>query len=80
MFHDPHGDHLGITTNELICVLMSRLDASRGLFSLLALMVELSEELAIESQDRMAATLHDAADLIQQRPSVRRLFLEGPRS
>ena len=77
MFHDPHGDHPGISTNELICALLNRLDAPRSLFSLLALMVELSEELSIERQYRMAATLHDAADMIEQR---RELFLEGPRS
>ncbi len=77
MFHDPYSDHLGISTNELICVLMRRLDAPRSLFSLLALMIELSEEMSEERQGRMAATLHDAAEMIEQR---RELFLEGPRS
>jgi hypothetical protein len=65
--HDPHGDHPEITTNELIAVLMSRFDASDCLFTLLALMVEASHGLPINNQFRMACTLRDAADLLEER-------------
>jgi hypothetical protein len=71
MLHDPYGDHLGISTNELICALIGRVDASNSLFSLLALMVGVSSELSIERQWRLAASLHDTAELIEARPPVR---------
>jgi hypothetical protein len=67
MFHDPNGDHLEISTNELVCVLINRLDAPRSLFSLLGLMVEMSEALPIDRKWRMACTLRDAAAMIEER-------------
>jgi hypothetical protein len=89
MLHAPNSDNLPITTNELVCVLVNRLDAPSSLFSLLALMTEVSDALPIDRQYRMAATLRDAADMIEARPVVRewaaRLGLtltyydEGPR-
>jgi hypothetical protein len=67
MLHDPHGDHIEITTNELICTLVSRFDAEQSLFTLLALQIEVSDALSINNQLRMAATLRDAADMIEER-------------
>jgi hypothetical protein len=82
MLHDPHGDPLGISTAELACMLMSRLDAPQVLFSLLALMIELADEMPIDRQYRIAGSLRDAADTIEQKPHARELaiLLEGPRS
>jgi hypothetical protein len=71
MRHEPHGDNLGISTNELICTLVSRVDAPNSLFSLLALLTEVAVELPVHRQYLMAATLHDAAQMIEQRPEVR---------
>lgn len=71
MFHEPYGDHFGVSTNELICAVMSRADASNSLFSLLALMVEMSDALPIEKQFRVACTLDDASAMIRERPAVR---------
>jgi hypothetical protein len=68
MFHDPNGDHLGISTGELVCVLINRLDAPDCLFSLLGLMVEVSNDLPNDRQWRMACTLRDAAAMIEERP------------
>jgi hypothetical protein len=73
MKHDPYGDHTGLTTNELICAVIARVDASNCLFTLLALMVEASDGLSISSQYRMAATLRDAASMIEKRSGVRDL-------
>jgi hypothetical protein len=63
----PHGDNTGMTTNELACALMNRLDAPNCLHSLLALMVVMSDELTIERRCRMACSLRDAADMIEER-------------
>jgi hypothetical protein len=71
MLHNPHGDNTGLSTHELICALSSRLDASDALFSLLALLAETSTELTIDRQRRLAASLHDLAETIEQRPAVR---------
>jgi hypothetical protein len=46
---------------------MSRFDASNSLFTLLALQLEMSHALPIDNQLRMAATLRDCADMIEQR-------------
>jgi hypothetical protein len=67
MRHEPFGDHPGISTNELICLLMKRLDAHASLFALLALMAEAADELPINQRCRMACSLRDAADLIEER-------------
>jgi hypothetical protein len=66
-----HGDNTGMTTNELISVLVSRTNAPSCLFSLLALMTEVSVELPIERQYMIAGSLRDAAEIIEQRPEVR---------
>lgn len=71
MRHDPNGDHLEISTNELVCTLMSRFDCPDSLFTLLGLMIEASVALPSSRQYRMAATLHDVAGMIEQRPAVR---------
>jgi hypothetical protein len=71
MKHSPHGDDTGLTTGQLVCVLVSRIDASDSLFSLLALLAESSEELSVDRQRRLAASLHDLGNLIEQRPPVR---------
>ena len=71
MFHDPNGDHLGISTNELICVLVARFDAHDSLFALLALMVEAADELPIHKRCRVACSLRDCADIIEQRALVK---------
>jgi hypothetical protein len=63
----PHGDNTGLTTNELVCALVSRFDAPNSLFSLLALQLEMSHALPIHNQLCMAATLRDCADLIEER-------------
>jgi hypothetical protein len=73
MLHAPNSDNLGISTNELICALVNRLDAPASLFSLLALMVETSDALPISKQYRMAQSLFDAGELILERPAVRSL-------
>jgi hypothetical protein len=70
MKHSPHGDSLGISTNELICILMSRADASSSMFSLLGLMIEMSDEMSIQKQYLTAECLKDAAHLIEDRPAV----------
>jgi hypothetical protein len=70
MRHDPFGDNTGLTTPELICALVSRFDASHSLFTLLALQIEMSHALPIDKQCRMAATLRDAADLIEKKALV----------
>ena len=70
MKHRPYGDNTGLTTNELVCVLMSRLDASSCLISLLALMIEVSDELPVDNQWKIAGSLHDAARIIEERPMV----------
>ena len=64
MRHEPFS---GISTNVLICALLKRFDASDSLFSLLALMVEMSGELPIEKRCRMASSLRDAADMIEEK-------------
>ena len=71
MRHEPFGDHPGISTNQLICELLSRVDTSNSLHALLALMVGTSDELPIKRQYLMACTLHDAALMIERRPEVR---------
>ena len=58
-------DHLGLTTNQLICALVARIDAQDSLFSLLALMIEQASMLPIERQCRLAGTLRDAADIVE---------------
>lgn len=68
MLHNPNSDNTGLTTNELICVLSGRLDATDSLFSLLALMVVMADELPINKRCRMACSLRDAADMIEERP------------
>jgi hypothetical protein len=73
MKHTPYGDNTGLSTHELICALMGRLDASNSLFSLLALMIEMSDRLSIRKQYKMAGSLRDAASLIEQRSGVRDL-------
>jgi hypothetical protein len=67
MFHNPYGDNTGLTTPELICALSGRLDATDSLFSVLALMVVMSDELSINKRCRMACSLRDAADMIEER-------------
>jgi hypothetical protein len=52
-------------TTDLICELAGRLDATRSLFGLLSLMVVTAERLSISRRCRMAASLRDAADLIE---------------
>jgi hypothetical protein len=64
MRHEPFS---GISTNVLICALLKRFDASDSLFSLLALMVEMSSDLSSDKRCRMACSLRDAADLIEER-------------
>jgi hypothetical protein len=71
MRHEPFGDHPGISTNELIFVLMKRLDAHDSLFALLGLMVEMADELPINKRCRMACSLRDCADMIEQRALVK---------
>ena len=67
MFHNPYGDSTGLSTNELICALAGRLDATDSLFSVLALMVVMSDELSISKRCRMACSLRDAAAMIEER-------------
>lgn len=71
MRHQPKPDDLPITTNELIAVLANRFETPNCLFSLLGLMTEVSDALPIERQFRMAATLRDAAEMIEARPVLR---------
>lgn len=71
MLHKPKLDDVPLSTNELICVLANRLDAPSSLFSLLALLSEVSDNLSCERQFRMAGTLRDAADMISARQVVR---------
>jgi hypothetical protein len=71
MKHDPYGDHFAASTNELICTVLARVDASDCLHSLLALMVEESSELSSSKQWRMACSLRDVAAVIEERPAVR---------
>jgi hypothetical protein len=63
MRHEPFG---GISTNELICLLLKRFDGSDSLFALLALMVEMSDRLSINKRCRWACTLRDAADRVEE--------------
>ena len=62
-----HGDDLPLSTGELICALMGRLDAHKQLFSLLALMVEESGRLSVRDQFLMVGTLFDAANIVGDR-------------
>jgi hypothetical protein len=71
MLHAPNSDNTGLTTNELICAVVNRIDAPDCLHSILALMIEASDALPINKQFRMAATLDDAATMIRERPAVR---------
>ena len=59
-------DDLGLSTNELICVLMRRVDCSRSLFALLALIVEESSARPIGERIHTAEPLRDAADAIEK--------------
>ena len=70
MRHEPF-DHMD--TNQLISMLMNRIDAPNCLHSLLALMVVGSEELSIKRQYLMAGSLRDVAEMIERRPEVRDL-------
>jgi hypothetical protein len=65
MFHNPYGDNTGLTTNELVCALVGRIDASDSLLALLALMVGMSDELPIDKRYRMACSLRDAAEMVE---------------
>jgi hypothetical protein len=67
MRHSPNSDNTGLSTNELACALMNRLDAPNCLHSLLALMVVMSGDLPIDRLCRMACSLRDAADMIEER-------------
>jgi hypothetical protein len=67
MRHEPFDDHPGISTNQLVCELLKRFDASDSLFSLLALMAEMADELPINKRRRMACSLRDCADKIEER-------------
>lgn len=67
MRHEPFGDHPGTSTNALICMLMARVDTYDSLFALLGLMVEMADELPINKRCRMACSLRDCADMIEQR-------------
>ena len=67
MRHEAFDDHPGISTNELICALLARLDAKDSLFGLLALMVVMADELSINNRCRMANSLRDAADMVEER-------------
>jgi hypothetical protein len=71
MLHQPYSDNFKATTSELICAVVNRLDAPASLFSLLALIAEMSGELPIDRQWRTAQSLRDAAEVIEQRPAVR---------
>jgi hypothetical protein len=71
MFHSPYGDNTGLTTNELICALVGRIDASDSLLALLGLMVGMSDELPIDKQYRMACSLRDAAGMVEERAMTR---------
>jgi hypothetical protein len=73
MKHDPYGDNIRLTTAELTCALMARIDASDCLLTLLALMIEASGALPVDRQWRMAGSLRDAAQMIEARPKVRGL-------
>src|SRR5882724_11606941 len=70
MRHEPF-DHMD--TNQLISMLINRIDAPNCLHSLLALMVVGSEELSIKRQYLMAGSLRDVAEMIERRPEVRDL-------
>jgi hypothetical protein len=70
MLHAPNTDNTGLTTHELICALVHRLDAPDCLHSMLALMVEASDALPISKQVRTAGSLIDAAGMILERPAV----------
>jgi hypothetical protein len=75
MLHRPHADPFEASTHELICALLGRLDSSDCLFSMLALMIEMSDHhMPIKKQWLMAGSLRDAADMIEQRPAVRELI------
>ncbi|MGZ6316308.1 MAG: hypothetical protein ACXWNQ_03535 [Anaerolineales bacterium] len=74
MLHSPHADPFRATTHELICALIGRLDTTDCLFSLLALMIEMSDHTSIKRQWLMAGSLRDAAEMMEERPAVRDLI------
>lgn len=71
MLYDPSGDLGRFPTGQLICTLIARADASSSLLAMLGLMVEVSSELSTGKQARMAASLRDAAELIEARMPVK---------
>jgi hypothetical protein len=59
-----------LTTGALICELVGRTDATQSLFGLLGLMVAVSDDLSSDRRWRMAGSLRDAAELIEQSSRV----------